>query len=411
MQNLTYRHTRRASYIGYITQAIINNLVPLLLTVFQEQYQVSIGQMTFLLSLNFGVQLCIDLAAIKFVDKIGYRMTVVLAHVFAAAGLLCLGILPVILPHAYAGLLIAVCINAIGGGLIEVIISPIVEALPGDSKAASMSLLHSFYCWGCVLVIVVSTVYLRLAGRAHWMYLPMAWALVPLANALIFSKAPIKTLVEHAHEQISLKKLFSIKTFCILFLVMICAGASEQAMSQWASLFAENGLNVSKTFGDLFGPCMFAVFMGAARLLLGLKKSYPIEKTLIVCAFGCVCSYLIAVWIPIPIVALFGCALCGLFVGVMWPGTFSLASEQFPKGGTAMFAILALAGDVGCSLGPGLVGSVSGAVTNGFFPWASALFSTRSIQETGLKIGLLCAIIFPLGMIASIAYLRGKKTS
>jgi Fucose permease len=398
-----------ASYVGYITQAIINNLIPLLLIVFQAQYGISIGQMTFLLSLNFGIQLCVDLAAISFVDTIGYRMTVVLAHAFAAAGLLCLGILPRTLPHAYTGLLIAVCINAIGGGLIEVIISPIVEALPGDSKAASMSLLHSFYCWGCVLVIVVSTLYLRFIGRVHWMYLPMIWALLPLVNAFIFAKTPIKMLVEHAHERISLKALFSSRTFGLLFLVMICSGASEQAMSQWASLFAEAGLNVSKTFGDLLGPCVFAILMGTSRLLLGLRRSYPIERSLTLCAVGCVGSYLIAVFVPIPVLALLGCGLCGLFVGVMWPGTFSLASKQFPKGGTAMFAILALAGDIGCSAGPGLVGSLSGAVANGFFPWVANLFSAQSIQQVGLKFGLLCAVIFPLVMILCITYLKRRK--
>ncbi|MDR2747471.1 MAG: MFS transporter [Treponema sp.] len=389
MKQLSYRHTLTACYLGYISQAIVNNLAPLLFLTFQRQFRISLSSLTLLITLNFGIQLAVDLAATRFVDTIGYRAAAVGAHIFCAAGLAAMGLLPFVMPNPYGGLVIGVVINALGGGLIEVIISPIVEALPGDRKASAMSLLHSFYCWGFVGVVVLSSLYFTLAGIDRWRWLPMLWAVLPLGNVLLFSRVPLKTLIDESASPIPLRSLFGKKFFFILFLMMICAGASEQAMSQWASLFAEAGLGVSKLMGDILGPCAFAVLMGLSRVFFGLQRgAVKLERTLMISGVLCLASYLIAVFSPHPLLSLGGCALCGLSVGVMWPGTFSLASRSFPQGGTAMFAVLALAGDVGCASGPGLVGMI--------------------MQSTSLTTGLLAAIVFPVLLVAGIVLIRSR---
>ena len=407
----TYKHTLYASYIGYITQAIINNLPPLLFVTFQREFRISLEQIGLLISLNFGVQILVDLAAAQFVDKIGYRASATMAHIVSTAGLICLGVLPNILPDPYVGLIAAVIMNSIGGGVIEVIISPIVESLPGEEKASAMSLLHSFYCWGHVAVVVLSTLYFRIGGIGRWSYLPLLWALVPLCNTFFFQKVPLRTLVEK-QEQIPLRKLFSSGLFWILFALMLSAGASEQAMSQWSSLFAEVGLGVSKTLGDLLGPCAFAVWMGLSRAFYGWKGSkLDLRKTLVISSIFCAASYLLAVFSPWPLVSLAGCALVGLFVGIMWPGVLSLSAETYPQGGTAMFAILAVAGDLGCSSGPGLVGLVSNAVQNADIPFLSTWFSGGGMTEMGLKAGLLLAVLFPILMVLGVAALRKRRNT
>jgi fucose permease len=388
---LGYGHTRAACYLGYVSQAIVNNLGPLLFLTFNRQFNVSLQNLAFLVILNFTVQLLVDLAAVRFVDRIGYRAAALAAHACCVAGLCGMGTLPFILPDPYWGLLIAVFINALGGGLLEVIISPIVEALPTDHKAAAMSLLHSFYCWGVVGVVILSTLYFNAAGIDNWRRLPLLWALLPLGTAFLFAAVPLKTLIGESGKAIPLRELSVRKFFIFLFLMMVCSGASEQAMSQWASLFAEAGLKVSKTLGDILGPCAFAVLMGLARVLLGTRKGGKDEQRrlsgiLLGAGLLCILSYLVTVFSPWPLLSLAGCALCGFSVGVMWPGTFSLAARIFPLGGTPMFAILALAGDVGCAAGPGLVGTV--------------------MNGTTLKTGLLMAIVFPLILAAGNFALR-----
>jgi MFS family permease len=387
MSILSYRHTFAASYFGYITQAIVNNLGPLLFLTFQRQFGVSLGNLTLLVSLNFVVQLLVDMAAVRHVDRFGYRAAAVAASVFSAVGLVSLGILPFVLPDPYVGLVIAAVINAIGGGLLEVIISPIVEALPNDNKAAAMSLLHSFYCWGYAGVILLSTLYFNLAGITNWRYLPLLWALIPLGNIFLFSLVPLRTLTGENDTLVPVRSLFTKSSFLLLLLIMVCSGASEQAMSQWASFFAEAGLNVSKTTGDLLGPCAFAVLMGTVRVFFGLKQE-AINLTHVLIGSGslCIASYLVTVFSPFPLLSLAGCAVCGFSVGILWPGTFSLASKIFPRGGTAMFAILALAGDAGCASGPGLVGLIMNAAA--------------------LKTGLLTAAVFPLLLVCGAILLN-----
>ena len=388
-----YEHTIYASYIGYITQAIVNNFAPLLFLTFASDYQLTLDKITLITTINFAVQLLVDLLSAKFIDKIGYRVAVVSAHVFAAAGLLSMAVLPEVLGNAYAGILVAVVFYAIGGGIIEVLISPIVEACPTEKKEAAMSLLHSFYCWGHVAVVILSTVFFSVFGISNWKIMAIIWALVPLFNCFYFMLVPIYPIV-NGHEEMSLGGLLKQKVFWLLIVVMICAGASEQAMSQWASTFAESALHVSKTVGDLAGPCAFAVLMGTARAIYGkYSDRIPLRKMMLGSAVLCILCYSIAVFAKSPILGLIGCAICGFSVGIFWPGTFSVAAMKLPAAGTAMYAFMALAGDIGCSGGPTVVGMVANANGN------------------NLKMGLLVAMIFPVVILAGISLLKEKAVS
>ncbi|MCD8067515.1 MAG: MFS transporter [Lachnospiraceae bacterium] len=383
-----------ACYVGYIVQAIINNLPPLLFLTFQNSLGISIGLIGSLITINFGTQILVDFATAKYVDRIGYRPAIIAAHLFCTAGLLCMGTLPRFMENAYAGLVIAMVCNASGGGLIEVLVSPIVEAAPSSgAKETAMSLLHSFYCWGHVAVVVLSTIGFQVVGMERWYILPLLWSIVPFANLFFFSQVPIRTLVEES-ERLPGRKLFSTGAFWLFFALMLCAGASEQAMSQWASLFAEEGLGVSKTVGDLLGPCLFAVLMGSARMFYGKRgERMDLRRFMAASAVLCIVSYCMAVCLKNPCLALLGCGLCGFSVGIMWPGAFSLAAKGCPNGGTLMFGLLALAGDVGCAGGPSLVSAVSGA-----------------LPEYGLRAGLLAAVCFPVFMLILLsAYTRVKE--
>ena len=389
---LTYRHTIRACLTGYIVQAVIVNFAPLLFLTFQASYGIPLTQITMLVTVNFGVQLLVDLLSAGFVDKIGYRVSIGIAHLTAAAGLIMLAVLPDVLPTPFYGLLAAVVVYAVGGGLLEVLVSPIVESCPTDNKAGTMSLLHSFYSWGQVGVVLLSTVYFAVFGTARWKILAMLWALLPICNFFVFTRVPIAPLVKEGERGLSLRELFSRRIFWLFFLMMLCAGASEQAVSQWASTFAEQSLGVSKTVGDLAGPMAFAVCMGVARSFYGkYGEKVDLDGFMIGSAALCVLSYLLLSLVPVPALGLVGCALCGVSVGIMWPGTLSKAAATLRGGGTAMFALLALAGDLGCSGGPTLAGMVSAAAGD------------------ELRAGLLAAVVFPLVLLLGLLRLWRKK--
>lgn len=380
-----YNKTITACFIAYIVQAIVNNFVPLLFLTFERTYQIPLSQITLLVTLNFGVQLLVDLLSVGFVDKIGYRASMVIAHVLSALGLVSLTFLPEVFPTAFGGILTGVIIYAIGGGLLEVLVSPVVEACPSENKEKAMSMLHSFYCWGHVGVVALSTIFFFLFGISNWKILAVIWAIIPLCNALLFTKVPIASLLSEGEEGLRMKDLFGMKLFWVLFIMMICAGASEQAVSQWASTFAEQGLGITKSLGDLAGPMAFAILMGSARAFYGKHgEKMDLDRFMILSSLLCIVSYLGISLIPVPAVSLIACAICGLSVGIMWPGTFSKASAALPKGGTAMFALLALGGDVGCSGGPTLVGMIS------------------SQMNDNLKMGILAAVVFPALLLIGI---------
>lgn len=380
-----YQKTIYACFIGYIVQAIINNFVPLLFLTFQDSYGIPLSKITLLVTFNFGLQLLVDLASVGFVDKIGYRASMVIAHVLSTAGLFLLAVLPELLPDPFIGIFLAVVIYAVGGGLLEVLVSPVVEACPSEHKEQTMSLLHSFYCWGHVGVVLVSTVFFRIFGIGNWRILACIWALVPLCNTIAFMRVPIASLLEDGEKGFTIKELAGQKIFWVFMLMMLCAGASEQAVSQWASTFAERGLGVGKTLGDLAGPMAFAVLMGTSRAFYGkYGEKINLNRFMAGSSILCMAAYLCISLVPSPVFGLVGCAVCGLSVGIMWPGTFSKAAADIPRGGTALFAMMALAGDMGCSGGPTLVGLIS------------------SQFHDDLKKGILAALVFPFLLLMGI---------
>lgn len=384
-----YQKTIYACFTGYIVQAIVNNFVPLLFLTLQSAYNIPLSKITMLVTINFGLQLLIDLASVTFVDRIGYKASMLLAHVCAAVGLILLAFLPELTPDPFAGIFISVMLYAVGGGLLEVLLSPVVEACPTEHKEKTMSLLHSFYCWGHVGVVLLSTIFFGIFGIENWKILAVIWALVPLCNGAFFIKVPVPSLTEEGERGDSLKELAARKIFWVFMLMMLCAGASEQSVSQWASTFAEKGLGVSKTVGDLAGPMAFAVLMGTSRAFYGkFGDKLDLDKFMIGSSILCMASYLCISLVPSPVFGLIGCAVCGLSVGIMWPGTFSKASATIPKGGTAMFAMMALAGDLGCSGGPTLAGMVSSALGD------------------DLRKGILAAVCFPVLLLLGILLCR-----
>ena len=383
----SYDSTMRACFTGYIVQAIVNNFAPLLFLTFQRTYHIPLQQITLLVTFNFGIQLLTDLLSVAFVDRMGYRASMVLAHILSALGLICLTVLPERMGHPFAGILISVIVYAVGGGLLEVLVSPVVEACPSTHKEKAMSMLHSFYCWGHVGVVLFSSIFFKLAGIENWKLLAVLWAVIPILNALVFTRVPIAPVLPEGEEGMTIVTLFQNRTFWLLFVMMICAGASEQSVSQWASLFAEKGLGISKTAGDLAGPMAFAFLMGASRAFYGnYGEKINLDRFMAVSSVLCILSYLCLVFMPVPVLSLAGCALCGLSVGILWPGTFSRASKALPAGGTALFALLALGGDIGCSGGPTLVGMVSG------------------MCKGNLKAGILAALIFPVLLLTGAKF-------
>ena len=385
-----YKKTLLACYLGFVTQAISANFVPLLFLTFKNTYDIPLAQIGVIPLVFYLTQLLIDLAATKFADKIGYRACVVASQVLSAAGIALLAILPELLPP-FAGILLSVVLYAIGSGLIEVLVSPIVEACPLENKEGMMSLLHSFYCWGAMGVILGSTLFFAVFGLERWKLLTLIWALVPLYNVLNFISCPIEKLVEDG-KHMSVSRLLKTPVFWLMILLMVCSGASEASMAQWASAFTESAIGVSKAVGDLAGPCLFAMFMGIARVLYGkFSRQLKLGKVMLVCGIGCCGCYLLAALSKVPILGLAGCALCGLAVGIMWPGSISISSQSCPRGGTAMFAFLALAGDLGATVSPTMVGGLS------------------EMAGGDLKTGLLAATAFPLILVIGLMILNHRK--
>ncbi|MDO5585471.1 MAG: MFS transporter [Clostridia bacterium] len=386
-----YEKTIRACFIGYIVQAIVNNFAPLLFITFQTTYDIPLAQITTLITINFALQLMTDLAAAYFTDKIGYRASVLIAHTMAALGLIGLAVFPSVMPSPFVGLVMAVVLYAIGGGLLEVIVSPMVEACPSEHKDRTMSMLHSFYCWGSVGVILVSTLVFWLFGIQNWRILAALWAIVPIANGIAFINVPIISMEESTGESTPMSQLFKIKMFWIFIVLMCCAGASELVISQWASAFAEKALGISKSLGDLLGPTLFAVLMGLSRVIYGkYGDKIGLDRMMILSCALCVIAYLMIALFDSAVIGLTGIAISGFAVGIMWPGTYSKAAGVMKGGGTAMFAFLALAGDLGCTSGPTFAG------------WTAAVFGDN------LKVGILCATVFPAVMLMTLLMTRNS---
>ena len=405
----SYKHTLRACYVGYITQAIVNNLAPILFIIFQKQFSISFEEIGRLILINFATQTFADIIAIKYVDKLGYRKSAILAHIFCAFGLVGLSILPKLMTSPYIGLVMAVMIYALGGGILEVLVSPIVESIPGDEKASAMSLLHSFYCWGQMGVVFITTILLKLIGNDMWTIIPIMWAIIPIYNGFKFAKVPLMPPLPQ-EEQMPIKILIKSKHILVAFMLMLCAGASELTMSQWSSIFAEKGLNVPKVIGDIAGPCMFAIFMGIGRTLYGIWGSkINLRKALLGSGILCVTCYMVTVFSPWPVLSLIACAISGISVSLMWPGTFSLSAKMYPKGGTAMFGMLAIFGDLGASIGPWLAGFVSDIARKSTEINEIGQVYNINIDQLGLKSGLFVATFFPIMLVLAVLFLKDEK--
>ena len=385
-----YKKTLIACYLGFVTQAISANFAPLLFLTFISTYGITLEKIAMIPMVFYLTQLLIDLAVTIFADRIGYRTCVIASQVLSAVGLVLMAILPEVLPVPFIGILISVVFYAIGSGLVEVLVSPIVEACPFENKEGMMSLLHSFYCWGAMGVILGSTLFFTIFGIENWKILTFIWALVPLYNTFNFINCPIERLLENG-KSMGISKLLKTPIFWLMIILMVCSGASEATMAQWASAFTESAIGVSKTVGDLAGPCLFAMFMGISRVFYGkYSEKLDLNKVMLICGTMCVGCYLLAALSSIPLLGLMGCALCGLAVGIMWPGSISISSQNCPRGGTAMFAFLALAGDLGATVSPAMVGGISEMVGG------------------NLKTGLLVATLFPIVLVLGLLILKKK---
>ena len=390
---LTFKHTKLACYLGYIVSAMINNFTPLLFVIFQTVFKIKMWQLSRLIPLNCGTQMTVDFLGAKFADKVGYRKMAVTANILCVSGLIILGALTRII-NPYTAILIATVTMAVSSGLLEVIVSPIIAAIPSDETSGSMSLLHSFYSWGQVLTVLVSTLFFVMFGKNNWNMLCFLWTVIPVISGALFLKVPINSYTDEKIK-VPMRKLFKVKIFWVFLILMLCAGAAELGMAQWASLFAETALHVSKTVGDLFGPCSFAVAMGIGRVMYAkFSQKLNILNYIIFCSFLCTISYVMAALSPNSFLSLLGCTLCGFSVGVMWPGVLSMASVKCPEGGTALFGLLAFSGDIGCFAGPNFIAAVSEKVT---------------VNGSALKGGILFCAIFPLVMIIFTYVLKSMK--
>ena len=383
-----YRKTLITCYLGFITQAIVANFAPLLFLRFHSEYGISLGKIALISTVFYITQILIDMFCAKFVDRIGYRKSVVFSQFLSAVGLIGLAFLPKCFPDPFVGIIISVVIYAVGSGLIEVLVSPIVEACPFDNKDSVMSLLHSFYCWGVVGVVVLSTLFFAVFGIEHWRILACLWALLPLLNAYNFMICPIERLTDEGNG-LTIKELFALPVFWLFIVLMVGAGASEASMAQWASAYTESALGFSKSVGDIAGPCMFAVSMGVSRVLYG-KSGHKMDLTNFMFGSGILCliCYLLSAVSANPVLGLIGCIVCGFSVGIMWPGSISIASGRIPLGGTGLFALLAMGGDLGASIGPGVIGAV-----------------TQNANDN-MKAGMLAGCIFPVVLIISVCLIK-----
>lgn len=392
--NFTFKHTKLACFGGYMTSAIASNFPPILFIIFQNELGLSIGSLGALISLNFGVQMITDIVGANYVDKIGYRICAVAANLLVAFGVIFMGLLPLCMSAKFTALTIATVTYAIGSGLLEVLVSPIMEAIPSDKKSANMSFLHSFYCWGQFISILITTLFVAFSGGRDWWILCLFWSLIPFATALLFSKVPINHL---PHEKNSSSfGIFKNKLFLVFLLLMTSSGISEIAVSQWASLFVETALGVSKITGDILGPCMFALLMGSSRIIYAkFSTKINLANYIMLCGVLCTFAYIIMAFVPNNYISLAMIGIIGFSVAMMWPGVLSLASEKFPLGGTALFAYLAIFGDIGCTTGPLLTAVVAEKFT---------------LNGSGLRAGIAACLIFP-ALVAVLTFITKKMRS
>lgn len=389
-----YKSTIRACYIGNLVGALVTNLSPLLFVILMGSYNLSFEQVGRLVLINFFTQIIADLAFSKPVDTYGVRPFITLGHALVFIGFVMFAFSPRLFPHSpYTGLMLATVVFSCGGGLLELLLSAIVQAVPSDAKAAAMSLLHSFYAWGFIVVVVLTFLMLKLFGSANWPWLFLIWSLVPLFNFFNFLRVPLPPQVPDEHRT-STRVLASTPFFIFVVLGIALGGAAEVSMSQWTSAYAETTLGLSKQTGDLLGLCLFAGLLGLGRVLYGTYgKRFDIWRVMFLGSLFAAGCYLVAALSQHPIVSLVACAFCGLGVALLWPGSVTNAAHRFPFAGASMFAILAAGGDTGAAVGPWLLGLIADQIPTDF-------------PLSPLRVGMVIGTLFPLAMAGCLLIQR-----
>ena len=403
----SYKSTIAACYIGSFVQAIIVNTTPILFIPLREQFGLTFQQMGLLVLINFISQVGCDILFSNAIDKYGFRRFVVAAHGLAVVGLVLFAASPLLFDRPFAGFVTATIIFSGSGGLLELLLSPIVNAIPTDEKAGAMSVLHSFYSWGQAAVILLTTVLLFVFGRAWWQWIILIWTLVPLFNFFFLMRVPFAPNVPEEQRQ-GMDKILLKPFFIAALATILCGAAAELCISQWASAYLEEAMRLPKVVGDVGGVCLFAVMMGVGRLFYGMYgKKINVSLMMLIGTVGAAACYITVALSGTAVLSLLACGLCGLCVSLLWPGTLVVASEHYPLAGAWMFAILA-AGDIGASAGPWLMGVVAEQAHR--LPFLSGLLTQgMSPDQLGLRAAMLVSALFPIIAFFCLRWMR-KRT-
>ncbi|MCI8600772.1 MAG: MFS transporter [Oscillospiraceae bacterium] len=407
-----YRATVRACYLGNLLQSC-GAIFAILFVPLRTLYGLTYTQYGLLVSVNFIVQVCSDILFSKPVERLGFRPFAVLSPILTSTGLVLFALAPVLFPgNVFFGFCVGMFVFAAAAGLQELLLSPILDGvpMPEEKKKKAMSLLHSFFAWGQIGAVLITTLLVWVLKAEQWQLITVLWALPPLVNVFLFAKAPLDAKVS-AGNAMSLKQLFTSKIFLVVLLAIIFGGAAEVTMSQWASAFIEKGLNLPKLLGDMLGVCGFSLMLGLGRTLYGLKgDSISIHKVMIFGSLGAFCLYLLAALSGSPFVGMAACGLTGFCVSMLWPGSIVVASRELPLAGASMFALMSAGGDLGSSAASFLTGQVADRVEA--MGLTSFMGSAVTPEQAALRAGLFFAALFPIccfGINILLQWMTEKK--
>ena len=394
-----YKRVKYACYTTNVSMSVVANLSPILFLTFHNLYGISYSLLGSLVLINFIAQLLIDLIFSFFSHKFNIPLAVKITPLLTLVGLFLYAVCPLAFPqYAYAGLVVGTLVFSVSGGLAEVLISPVIAAIPSDDPDREMSKLHSVYAWGVVPVILISTLFLYVFGSQSWHWLALLYMLVPLVAFLLFTKAQIPQM-ETPEKVSGALSFLKNKGLWLCVGAIFLGGASECIMAQWSSGYIEQALGIPKVWGDIFGVAVFSVMLGMGRTLYA-KKGKKIENVLFLGSIGATICYLLAAICNMPLIGLVACAFTGLCVSMLWPGSLIVASDRFPQGGVFIFAMMAAGGDLGASVGPQLIGVITDfAIAN---PTIVSFAEGMNLapEQMGMKLGMLVGMLFPLTAIA-----------
>lgn len=405
----SYQLTTISCFVGIFCQAVSSNITAILFIPLMTLYGLSYVHLGLLVGINFTTQVLVDIIASRLVDRYGFRVFVLPSDILAVIGLVLFGLTPVLFDNILTGLVFSTIIFSASCGLQEVMLSPIVNAIPHNDKGPAMALMHSFYAWGQVATIIITTLFLFFFGIENWQVIVFLWALVPLVNFFMFLAAPFPGVI-HENQRMTMRDLI-LKPFYLVALLAIMGGAAtELVMNQWSSTFSEKVLELPKVTGDILGMCGFAVFLGLGRVLYGRYGSkINMNNVLVGSAAAAVVCYIAVAISPLPAISLAACAVCGLAASLLWPGTLVITAEKYPLAGAWIFAILAAAGDIGAASGP----FAAGVITDLTRQMPSILQFAASLQllpdQFAIRIAILLSAIFPLFTLACHWFLKQRQ--